>query len=504
MTIVGRYELVGVAGRGGMAIVFVARQPGLDRQIALKQLSALHVGDPALTARFLRESQMAGSLAHPNIVTVHDYFEHDGVPYIAMEYLPRGSLRKHVGKLSLAQVAAVLEGCLAGLEHAEKKGVVHRDMKPENILITEDGGIKIADYGIAKALNMTVNEEMRTATGMAIGTPSYMAPEQAMGQAVDARTDLYALGVIAFDLIAGRPPFKIEAADTPLALMFKHINEPPPLLSDLVPGTDPRLEAWVAKLMAKKPEDRPQNAREARDALEEVIVGVLGPLWRRDSALPISGPPPAPGPLPHTPLPQTVVAQTPAPAIQAPTPAPAPAPPAGPASSVPRPKTRSRRRPGVAAAAAGLVAVAAIAGIAIVALGSSGSNGASTASLKPCLQRFLDGTSVDEPVLIGLTNRFPLIADGRPVGLILKAGRTLAVFRFVYVPGPTAYFEIVGARDAETCRLVRMRDVTNVGSLPNATPWDTIVLALRRGQFGLRLGTPSSTQFEADLRRGTT
>ena len=149
---VGRYEIVREVGRGASAIVYLARQTDLDRNVALKELAHFHAADPAFVERFLRESRLAGSLNHPNIVTVHEYFEHEGTPYIAMEYLERGSLRPLIGALTTAQVVGVLEGLLAGLAHAESKGIVHRDLKPENVLVTSSGGVKIADFGIAKAL----------------------------------------------------------------------------------------------------------------------------------------------------------------------------------------------------------------------------------------------------------------------------------------------------------------------------------------------------------------
>src|SRR5690349_17900639 len=136
---VGRYEIVRQIGQGGMATVYLARQEGLDRDVALKELSTFQVSAPDMVERFLHESRLAGSLNHPNVVTVHEYFEDNGIPYIAMEYLPRGSLRPFVGRLSPAQFAGVMEGVLAGLAHAEAHGIVHRDMKPENLLITSDG-----------------------------------------------------------------------------------------------------------------------------------------------------------------------------------------------------------------------------------------------------------------------------------------------------------------------------------------------------------------------------
>src|SRR4029453_8961119 len=151
---------------------------------------------PSFARRFVREAQMAGSLSHPNIVTVYDYLTHEGTPYIAMEYLARGSLRPHVGRLSLAQLGGVLEGLLAGLARAHSAGIVHRDLKPENLLVADDGTIKIADFGIAKATDELQYATRVTATGTTIGTPEYMAPEQALGKEIGPATDLYSVGMV--------------------------------------------------------------------------------------------------------------------------------------------------------------------------------------------------------------------------------------------------------------------------------------------------------------------
>src|SRR5262249_53951079 len=176
------------------------------RQVALKELPAFHATDKAFASRFLRESRIAGSFSHPNIVTVYDYFEHDGLPYIAMEYVPRGSLRPHIGRLTLAQIGGVLEGLLAALAYAASRGVVHRDLKPENLMLSEEGTVKVADFGIAKAMNDDATK-LLTATGTTVGPPAYMAPEQAMGRGVGPSTDLYASGVIAYELLLRQTPF---------------------------------------------------------------------------------------------------------------------------------------------------------------------------------------------------------------------------------------------------------------------------------------------------------
>src|SRR3954453_2978347 len=218
MKTVGRYEILRELGRGGMALVYLARQTDLDRFVALKELGAFHASDASFAQRFLRESRVAGSLSHPNIVTVHDYFEHEGTPYIAMEYVEGGSLRPYVGKMTLSQIGGTMEGLLAGLSPAEQNGVVHRDLKPENLMVTAEGRVKIADFGIAKATSKLHTEAFRTATGTTVGTPTYMAPEQAMAQAVGPWTDLYSLGCIAFELFTGQVPF--HDPDEPMAILL--------------------------------------------------------------------------------------------------------------------------------------------------------------------------------------------------------------------------------------------------------------------------------------------
>ncbi len=277
---VGPYRIVRVVGRGGMAVVYLARQPNLARDVAVKELAQIGAGDPSMARRFIREAQVAGSLNHPNVVTVYDFLEQDGVPYIAMEYLVRGSLRPFIGKLSLAQSAGVLEGLLAALSHAETMGIVHRDVKPENLLVTVDGGVKIADFGIAKALQQVATEEMLTPAGATVGTPAYMAPEQAMASEIGPWTDIYQSGIVAYELLTGAVPFRADGS--PIAVMMQHINdELPPLPA----GLDPALDAWVRRMVAKEPRDRYGSAREAWDEFEEIVIRLSGPLWRREARL---------------------------------------------------------------------------------------------------------------------------------------------------------------------------------------------------------------------------
>ena len=394
---VGPYRVERELGRGGMAVVYLARQPALARSVALKELAPFLADDPALAQRFLREARVAGSLNHPNVVTVFDYLEHDGRPYIAMEYLERGSLRPFVGRMSLPQVCGVLEGLLAALSHAETMQIVHRDIKPENLLVTGEGGVKIADFGIAKAMQQVATEEMLTPAGATVGTPAYMAPEQALAQGIGPWTDLYQAGVVAFELISGNVPFRSDGA--PVAMLMQHINDPVP---PLPAGTDPALAAWVVRMMAKDPADRPADARVAWNELEDIVLAAEGPRWRRDARLgeheptvehptpltparfsswqdyvpagsgapapppptPVVAPSPAPPPPPPPPQPEEPPPEvTPPPPVadEPPPPAPTVAPTSPPADREPPPGTGRRRSAVIGLGVLGLLAAAVVA-----------------------------------------------------------------------------------------------------------------------------------------------
>ena len=282
---VGRYGILNELGRGGMAVVYLARQVDLDRLVALKELAAFHAADPDFARRFVRESRLAGSLVHPNVITVFDYFEHEGTPYIAMEYLERGSLRPHVGRMTLAQIGGVLEGLLAGLAAAEQLGIVHRDLKPENLMVTAAGGIKIADFGIAKATQAADTGAFVTATGTTIGTPPYMAPEQAMAKEIGSWTDLYSVGCIAYELFTGRPPF-IDAEE-PMAIMLRHVTEPLPPAAE-VADVDPG-DLGLDRAAGREEARGPAGVRDGR------LGGPRGdPHRRARPALAPRGTPPAP------------------------------------------------------------------------------------------------------------------------------------------------------------------------------------------------------------------
>ena len=223
---VGNYEIVRMLARGGMAVVYLVRQPALDREVVLKRLD-LESDDPTIAQRFVGEARLAATLNHPNVVTLFDFFEHEGVPYIAMEYVAGGSLRSLTGTLELPQIFAVLVGTLAGLAHAEHHGIA--PPRPQAREHPRHAARERQDRRLRDRARMRL-----TVTGKAMGTPAYMSPEQALNEPIGPSTDLYALGVIVYELLAGRPPFD---ADTPVGVLYCHVHKPPPPLATLAPST---------------------------------------------------------------------------------------------------------------------------------------------------------------------------------------------------------------------------------------------------------------------------
>ncbi len=256
-----RYELNHLIARGGMAEVYRAHDRLLDRPVALKVLFPELSVDRSFVERFRREAQAAANLSHPNIVPVFDWGEDSGTYFIVMEFIdgrPLSAILKSAGPLSADRTADIGAHVAAALGYAHKHGVIHRDVKPGNVLITDEGQVKVTDFGIARAIN---TEESLTQTGAVMGTATYFSPEQAEGIGVDARSDIYSLGVVLFEMVTGRPPF---LGDTPVAVASKHVRDHPPAPRELNPSIPPTFEAIILKAMAKDPAHRYATAEDLR------------------------------------------------------------------------------------------------------------------------------------------------------------------------------------------------------------------------------------------------
>jgi serine/threonine-protein kinase len=271
----GRYELGSVLGRGGMAEVYLAHDTRLGRTVAVKTLRVDLARDPSFQARFRREAQSAASLNHPSIVAVYDtgedYVDGVSIPYIVMEYVDGSTLREllHSGRKLLPERAMEMTvGILQALEYSHRAGIVHRDIKPANVMLTRTGQVKVMDFGIARAMGesgMTM-----TQTAAVIGTAQYLSPEQAKGEQVDARSDLYSTGCLLYELLTVRPPF---VGDSPVAVAYQHVREEPQPPSVFDPEVTPAMDAIVLKALTKDPDYRYQSADEMRADIEAALDG---------------------------------------------------------------------------------------------------------------------------------------------------------------------------------------------------------------------------------------
>lgn len=260
----GQYEVLEEVGRGGMATVYRARQGSINRVVAIKVLPRTLLHDPGFYERFEREVDVIAHLEHPHILPIYDFGNAEGVPYIVMRYLAGGSMRDLIrrGIPRLEDIEKPFSQVAQALDHAHKQGIIHRDLKPGNIMLDENGNAYLTDFGIARVLGSDL-------TGSAIiGTPAYMSPEQANGLPLDARSDIYALGVVLFELITGREPYQ---AETPMALLLKHINEPMPPASIFRKDVPPSVEDVISRATAKEPGDRYASASDMARAYREAL-----------------------------------------------------------------------------------------------------------------------------------------------------------------------------------------------------------------------------------------
>lgn len=266
----GRYRLTHRLGRGGMAEVFAAEDVRLGRTVAVKLLRADLAEDPISKARFTREAQSVAGLNHHAIVAVYDsgedYVNGQAVPYIVMEIVEGRTIRDLLINAEAPgpeQALIIVSGVLEALAYSHQHGIVHRDIKPANVIITHGGAVKVMDFGIARALHGA--QSTMTQTGMVMGTPQYLSPEQALGKAVDHRSDLYATGCLLYELLALRPPF---TGETPLSVVYQHVQDIPTPPSEVSDATPPELDGLVMRSLAKEPDDRFQTAEEMRGLVQ--------------------------------------------------------------------------------------------------------------------------------------------------------------------------------------------------------------------------------------------
>jgi serine/threonine-protein kinase len=299
----GNYEVEEEIGRGGMGVVYRASQPSLRRQVAVKVLLPHLAKDAAFVERFMREARSAAKLHHPGLVTIFDVGEIDGTYFFSMQWLQGKTLEEKLeesGPLPLGEVVGVVGQMAAALGYAHDAGVVHRDVKPANVIVDEHGRAVLTDFGIAQA----GNETRLTRVGASVGSPDYMAPEQISAGEIDARTDLYSLGILFHHLLTGEPPY---TGDAPIAVAYQHLNAPVPSVREKRPEVPPALDEVVQRLMAKAPADRFQSAGELLEALQ-AISGVQAtgppagigtgpiPIGADSAAEDDAAAPPAPGP----------------------------------------------------------------------------------------------------------------------------------------------------------------------------------------------------------------
>ena len=301
------YEVGAELGRGAWGIVLAGRHRQLDRAVAIKQLPRAFGADAAVRTRFLSEARVLASLDHPHIVPLYDYVEQEGLCLLVMEHLTGGTVwsRFTLNGLEMQTACAVVLAACAGLQCAHDHDVLHRDIKPENLLFSAAGSVKVADFGIAKVISGS--ETMATRAGDVLGTPAYMAPEQARGDVLGPATDVYAVGTMLYELLSGRLPFS-EEGDA-LAVLYRHVNDPPESLLDVAPTVPHAIAAVVMRSIATRVDDRYASADELSVDLAAAAEAAWGPGWMAATGVPVlsSGRNPVVTPTPRSaPAPETI------------------------------------------------------------------------------------------------------------------------------------------------------------------------------------------------------
>ena len=469
----GAYQIVEQVGQGGMATVFKAYQPSMDRYVAIKILPRHLSEDQTFVARFNQEARTLARLEHLHILPVHDYGEQDGLTYLVMRYVEAGTLKDLItreGPPELKEVARILDQVGRALDYAHSHGVLHRDIKPSNILIDKGRDTFLTDFGIAKLVAETAKY---TATGAIIGTPAYMSPEQGLGEAVDARCDIYALGVLLYEMITGRVPYE---AETPLAVVLKHINDPLPMPRHVRPDLPEAVERVILKAMAKAPADRWQTPREMVDALNRAVAGMpteaavaeppaqgLESTVLRAHAAPDAGPaePLRPG------VPAGAAAQVQRPSATPEATARERLAEPGPRPAQAAPSIAARRPPRWLPIAGGAALLVALIAVAVIVLGPRGRDGIPASATQPSATTAASLATATSPVPTGETPAAVVLPTDTVAALPSGGASTAAPHPAGSLPGWTSYSN---ANLALT--LARQGDSVWVGSEGGLVRWD--------------------------------
>src|SRR5438874_1645569 len=280
------YEVEGGLGHGAWGIVLAGRHRQLGRDVAIKQLPREFGADPAVRSRFIAEARLLASLEHPHVVPLYDFVEHEGLCLLVMERLTGGTLlsRARAGSVTPQSSCAVILASLSALHYAHQRGVLHRDVKPENLMFSANGDLKVTDFGIAKVVGGAAT--VATRAGDVLGTPAYMAPEQAMGAELSPATDVYAVGTVLYELLSGTLPFPEDS--NPVVMLYRHVHEDPKPLLEIAPHVSEKLAAVTQQALARDPADRYHDAEVFAVALAEAAVQTWGPGWLPASGMTLS------------------------------------------------------------------------------------------------------------------------------------------------------------------------------------------------------------------------